>query len=141
MYRCIDLVYNTLSRWTRRVINMLRTNRDILLIVLVAIIAALVAILTNVIQNIGKTNWGLPIWYLGSILGSYFVLIVLLVVLIIVIIKRVLSFDKKQETEDINTKAKIDAIIDGLHITSEEIRQKEEIIIAKSTKSSKSKEK
>jgi len=95
-----------------------RLNRDIFLIVLTLIIGALCGYIPTGAKSI-NLNW--PWWLITFSILIYIVVIVGLFTWVFLILKNIQKIDKKDEIENNDIKAKLDAIVDNLKITPEDI--------------------
>ena len=112
-------MYNPLTNFVRRIIKMgRRLNRDIFLIVLTLIIGALCGYIPTGAKSI-NLNW--PWWLITFSILIYIVVIVGLFTWVFLILKNIQKIDKKDEIENNDIKAKLDAIVDNLKITPEDI--------------------
>jgi protein-S-isoprenylcysteine O-methyltransferase Ste14 len=85
------------------------------------LVSALLVAASSLIQTFSKTNWSLPLWVIIIYLLAFVLLLASLIFAIYTVLKGINKIDKKEEAEDIEKKAKLDAIVDKLAITSEEI--------------------
>jgi uncharacterized membrane protein len=112
-------MYNSLIKFVRGIIRkMRRLNRDVLLIALSLIIGALCGFIPTATNFI---NLKAPLWL--NILSAivYIIVIAFLSFFMVQILNNIHKIDKKDEEEDVENKAKLDAIVGKLGITKNEI--------------------
>lgn len=110
---------------------MLKTRKDILLIVLTFLATALATAGGTTIQGISNANWNLPKGIIAIAIIGYLAVLIALIFSIFWVLRGINTIDKQEENENIEDKAKINAILNKLNVTYLEIEKSKSEIIAK----------
>lgn len=116
---------------------MLRTRRDIYLLILNIFISAIVLTITKFAGDSGDKILQWPIWFIVLLYAPYLIIIALLAFMIWKVVKNIINIDKIEDEENKLVKAKIDTIVNKLGITPKEINKIDKSNNLKSHKKSK----
>ncbi len=105
---------------------MLRTRKDILLMVLAILASAMVMAAKTTYEGITNINANLPSWLITSVIVLYFIVLVALIVSIFVVVRLLNRINEQQEDATKEDKAKLNAIVKKLGITPEEITEEKD---------------
>ena len=120
----IQKIYNPLIKRIRRIIMAIK--RDLFLAILLLAITSIAGVIISII----KTQWKL-IHDPGSSITIYVFCIIFLLIIIYLATRGMKIIDSNEDREKSNQEAKMNAIIDYLHIPPEQIAEKERELLAK----------
>jgi membrane protein implicated in regulation of membrane protease activity len=102
---------------------MLRTRRDVLFILISILAVGLVNFFVYFVEQLIGTDWNLPIWLIILAIVLYLIIFAMLLFVMWRLFKRIEAIEKREDDENKLDRAKLDAIVNQLGITTRKINK------------------